>query len=392
LAAAVLGECTATGDHLIARMGGDEFVILVDRSAGTDQLAALAEAALCAVAAPVRLGPHWLQVSASVGVVESPAAGADPAEILKAADVTLYRAKAEGRGRWSLYDPRAATERVARYELAAALPSALAHGELSLVYQPIMDLRDRRLRGVEALLRWRHPRLGLLTPDRFIGLAEQTGLIVPLGRRVLHDACQQAARWRARYPDQDLFVSVNLAAAQIHEPSLVAEVHDTLARTGLPASQLQLELTESALMANSEMPLQALHALADSGVRVAIDDFGTGYSNLAYLRSLPVHAIKLPQPLIDGLGEPASPPGVDERTVDALVRLAHAMELTVTAEGVETQAQAELLTLLGCDTAQGWYVGLPQTPHELTQALASTAQRPAAAATKGRRRSTESAR
>ncbi|HKT05050.1 MAG TPA: EAL domain-containing protein [Rugosimonospora sp.] len=364
-----LGECASSRGHLAARMGGDEFVILVARSTGTDELTALAQAALAAVAAPVSVGPHRLRVSASVGVVERPAYGAQFADILKAADVTLYRAKAQGRGRWAVYDPFAVAEEVARYELSAALPDALDRGEFSLVYQPIVDLPGRQLRGLEALVRWQHPRLGLLTPDRFIGLAEETGLIVPLGRQVLREACQQAAAWRAHYPRQDLFVSVNIAAAQTHEPTLVTDVHETLAQTGLDASQLQLELTESALMANSGAPLQALRALADSGVRVAIDDFGTGYSNLAYLRSLPVHALKLPQPLIDGLREPSSPPDVDERIVDALVRLAHAIELTVTAEGVETRAQAERLTLLGCDSAQGWYIGPPRSAPDLAQVL-----------------------
>src|SRR5439155_14495708 len=223
-----------------------------------------------------------LRVSASIGVVERPALGADPAEILKAADVTLYRAKADGPGRWALYDPRAVAEQVARYELSAALPDALDRAEFTLVYQPIVELPTRTLRGVEALVRWSHPQLGTLTPDRFIDLAEETGFIVPLGRHVLRQACREAAEWRDHFPGIDLFVSVNLAAAQTHEPSLVGEVHQILAETGLKPAQLQLELTESALLATSGTPLQALHAIAETGVRVAIDDFGTGYSNLAY--------------------------------------------------------------------------------------------------------------
>jgi diguanylate cyclase (GGDEF)-like protein/PAS domain S-box-containing protein len=364
-----LGECAAARGHLAARMGGDEFVILVERSAGAEQLAALADAALAAVTTPVRVGPHRLRVSASIGVVERPAYGAEFADILKAADVTLYHAKAQGRGRWALYDPYAVAQEVARYELSAALPDALDRGEFSLVYQPIVDLPGRTLRGLEALVRWHHPRLGTLTPDRFITLAEETGLIVPLGRQVLREACEQAAAWRVRYPQRDLFVSVNIAAAQTQEPTLVADVHEVLAQTGLAAARLQLELTESALMADSGAPLQALRSLAEAGVRVAIDDFGTGYSNLAYLRSLPVHTLKLPQPLIDGLREPTTTPDVDERIVDALVRLAHAIELTVTAEGVETAAQAQRLTQLGCDTAQGWYIGPPRTAPELIDVL-----------------------
>lgn len=373
-----IAECAKARGHLAARMGGDEFVILV-AGASADQLAALAEATLATVARPVTVGPHRLRVSASLGVVERPAYRAKLPEILKAADVTLYRAKRQGRGRWARYDPRAAAQEVARYELCSALPDALERGEFALVYQPIVDLPGRTLRGVEALVRWHHPRLGLLMPDRFIHLAEETGLIVPLGRQVLREACQQAAAWRRKYPERDLLISVNIATAQTQEPSLVSDVHDVLAQTGLAPASLQLELTESALLPEYGAPLQALRALANAGVRVAIDDFGTGYSNLAYLSTLPVHTLKLPQPLIDGLrsepaaaGQPGSGarPGVDERIVDALVRLAHAIDLTVTAEGVETPEQAERLTMLGCDSGQGWYLGQPRTADELAELLA----------------------
>jgi diguanylate cyclase (GGDEF)-like protein/PAS domain S-box-containing protein len=381
-----LGECAAERGHLAARMGGDEFLILVDRSAGPDQLAEVAEAALDTLRTPVAVGRHRLRVSASAGVVERPAAGADPAEILKVADVTLYRAKAVGRGRWALYDPDEVAEEVARYELTADLPDALDRGEFSLVYQPIVALPDGKLRGLEALVRWNHPRHGTLTPDRFIGLAEETGIIVPLGRDLLRQACREAATWQDRYPASDVFVSVNLSAAQTHEESLGADVRQILAETGLTASRLQIELTESTLMSTSGPPLQALHSLADHGVRVAIDDFGTGYSSLAYLRSLPVHALKLPRQFIEGLGAtvPAATGGgeagrdgggeagrdVDERIVDALIRLAHAIDLTVTAEGVENQAQADRLSALGCDNAQGWHIAEPYPPDELTELFA----------------------
>jgi len=223
--------------------------------------------------------------------------------------------------------------------------------------------------GVEALVRWNHPRLGALTPDRFIALAEETGQIVPLGRYVLRQACREAAVWAADLRGNDLFVSVNVAVAQTHEPSLINGVREILAETGLKTAQLQLELTESALMATSGAPIRALRAIADAGVRIAIDDFGTGYSNLAYLRSLPVHAIKLPQPLIEGLRDANQQPDVDERIVDALIRLAHAIDLTVTAEGVETPIQAARLTALDCDSAQGWHIAPPRDAGELIAVL-----------------------
>ncbi len=369
-----LGRSAAQHGHLAARMGGDEFVILVERSEGTAQLAALADAVLAVVTAPVSVGPHRLRVSASMGVVERLAAGSRMADILKAADATLYRAKSGGGGRWALYDPDAVAELVASYELCAALPDALDRGEFALVYQPIVSFPGGTPQGLEALVRWHHPSLGLLTPDRFIGPAEETGFIVPLGRYVLREACREAATWSTRFAGADPYVSVNVAAAQVHEPTLVTDVEQILAETGLKASQLQLELTESALMNTSGAPLAALQALADTGIRIAIDDFGTGYSNLAYLRALPVHALKLPQPLVSGLHGPHPRRDVDERIVDALIRLAHAIGLTVIAEGVETQVQYDKLSELGCDSAQGWHIASASRPDELGQLIGGLAR------------------
>jgi diguanylate cyclase (GGDEF)-like protein/PAS domain S-box-containing protein len=376
--AARLRECTSQRGHLVARMGGDEFVILVERSAGVEQLTELAEAVRDTLAEPVVIGPHRLRVSASIGVVDRAAAETDQAEILKAADVTLYRAKAAGRGQWALHDPDRAAEQVARYALAAALPDAVDRGEFSLVYQPIVALPSLAPRGVEALVRWHHPRLGELTPDQFIDLAEDTGQIIPLGRYVLREACRQLAAWRGQFPGIDMFVSVNLAVAQTQDSALVEDVQAILAETGLKPNRLQLELTESALMASTGVPMQALRTLTDSGVHVAIDDFGTGYSSLAYLRSLPVDALKLAAPFVEGLGEVGGSHQMDEQIVDALIRLAHAIDLTVTAEGVETRAQSDRLSALGCDCAQGWYCGLPQPASDLTRMLQRTAvhQRP----------------
>jgi len=262
-------------------------------------------------------------------------------------------------------------EELTRFELSAALPHALDRREFTLVYQPIITLHDGRIRGVEALVRWRHPQLGLLTPDRFIGLAEETGLIVPLGRYVLEEACRQAMDWIAEFPGARPFMSVNLAEAQTREPGLVGDVSRILAATGLDPALLQLELTESAAMATAGAPLDALRELADGGIRVAIDDFGTGYSNLAYLHRLPVHTLKLAGPFIEGLREPDRRDGPDERIVDALIRLAHAIDLTVTAENVETREQADRLRALGCDAAQGWYVARPQSPEDVTRIFAA---------------------
>ena len=368
--AARLHACASGKGHLVARMGGDEFVILVDRSTGPAQLRTLAESVLAAFDDPFLLGRHRLRVSTSIGVVEREVAGTSPAELMKAADVTLYGAKSDGRGRWVMYDPDRNAREVARYELASALPDALDRGEFTLLYQPLVSLADGTVRGVEALLRWRHPTLGLIGPDRFITLAEESGQIVPLGRWVLETACQQAALWTARYPSSDLFISVNVAVAQAHEPGFVEEVETALARTGLAPGLLQLELTESALMDTVGPALSALWTLSSRGIRVAIDDFGTGYSNLAYLRRLPVRTLKLAGSFLDGLREADRFDPVDEQIVEAIVRLAHAVGLTVTAENIETVAQADRLRALGCDTAQGWLFGRPEEAERIDALLA----------------------
>ncbi len=367
-----LADCVAEQGYLVARMGGDEFVILVDGGAGVDDVIAVAELALAAVSAPVRVGDQQLAVSASVGIVDSDLAGTSASALMKAADTTLYWAKAEGRGRWAVYDPERSARDIARSALVAGLPVALDRGEFVLHYQPIVSLLDGRLLAVEALVRWQHPELGLIGPDRFIGLAEETGLIVRLGEWVLRRACRDARRWHTEFPEARLVVSVNLAARQADAPAIVDTVADALASSGLPAELLQLELTESAVMGSAEEPLRTLHRLAALGVRLAIDDFGTGYSNLAYLRRLPITCLKLAAPFVEGIRGDEPDLAADhrgERIVDALVRLAHALELWVTAEAVETEAQAERLRALRCDTAQGRLFGPPEPEQAITARL-----------------------
>jgi diguanylate cyclase (GGDEF)-like protein/PAS domain S-box-containing protein len=373
-----LAASVAPAGHLVARMGGDEFVILVERCTGTAALVAVAQSVLAALAAPIHLDGHQLTVSASVGVVDSPTAGSNPTDVMKAADTTLYWAKAEGRGRWAIFDPVRGANDATRSALAAALPAALDRGEFVLEYQPITRLADHTVTAVEALVRWQHPQLGRLGPDRFITLAEETGLIVRLGRWVLEQSCRQASRWRAEHPDHPVAVSVNISARQVADPYLVGEVAGVLTRTGLPPELLQLELTESAVMATGGEPMRTLRRLAGLGVRLAIDDFGTGYSNLAYLRRMPIQVLKLAGPFVEGM-RVAGPDGDrDERIVDALVRLAHALGLTVTAEAVETEQQADRLAALGCDQAQGWHFGRPVPAGAITDALSTRRSQAAA--------------
>jgi diguanylate cyclase (GGDEF)-like protein/PAS domain S-box-containing protein len=355
---------------LVARLGGDEFALLVEDSTGTEQLADLAESLLKAIQAPFDLSGHRMSVSASIGVVERRAAGTSATGLMQAADTTLYWAKADGRDRWTLFDPERNAHRMTRQALASTLRPAIERGEFRLEYQPLVGMEDGRLRGVEALIRWDHPQFGMLTPNRFIQLAEEDGSIVPLGRWILATACRQARQWQLDHPDEPpIFVSVNVAVRQVWDSDLVADVAKTLAETGLAPHLLQLELTESAVMGSAGRPLQALQALSDMGVGIAIDDFGTGYSNLAYLSRLPVSVLKLDGSFVRGFqyeGEGVPPNPADEVVVEAMIQLAHRLGLTVTAECVETSAQASRLRRIGCDTGQGWLYSRPVSPDRIS--------------------------
>jgi diguanylate cyclase (GGDEF)-like protein len=354
----------------VARLGGDEFVVLVPDSSGSAELITLAEEILAAVAQPLRLGPRPVQVTASVGVVERSIAEIDPAELLRAADMTLYWAKADGKSQWALFEPERDARELTRYSLASALPAALARHDLLVHYQPLRHLADGSLHGVEALVRWNHPRLGLLGPENFIALAEQSGSIVPLGRHVLEVACRQAFAWfgaRSGGP----FVSVNLASRQLREESLVDDVRQALTDSGLRPQQLQLEITESAVIGTDPLTGRTLQSLADMGVRLAIDDFGTGYSNLTYLRWMPLDELKLDGTFLRGLPGDDGMVSLDGQLVASLLSLAHLLNLTVTAEGVETQAQVDLLLSLSCDAGQGTYFGAAGPPAEISRILGS---------------------
>ncbi|KAA0930373.1 putative bifunctional diguanylate cyclase/phosphodiesterase [Streptomyces apricus] len=375
-----------TATPLVARLGGDEFALLVEDSTGTEQLADLAGSVLKSLQVPFDLSGQRLSVSASIGVVERHAAGTTATGLMQAADTTLYWAKADGKSRWTLFDPERNAHRMTRQALSSSLRPAVERGEFVLEYQPLVGMEDGVLRGVEALVRWNHPQFGTLTPNRFIGLAEEDGSIVQLGRWVLATACRQARRWQLEHPDAEpIFVSVNVAVRQVWDSDLVSDVAAILAETGLAPHLLQLELTESAVMGSAGRPLQALQALSDMGVGIAIDDFGTGYSNLAYLSRLPVSVLKLDgsfvrgfqyesgdQPGGDGVGAPPNP--ADEVVVEAMIQLAHRLGLTVTAECVETAGQATRLRRIGCDTGQGWLYSRPVAPDRISDLLTEAAR------------------
>ncbi|MER5306252.1 EAL domain-containing protein [Streptomyces sp. NPDC002773] len=379
LLAAVAGrltECadsdgyTRSGGHLVARLGGDEFAILVEDSTGTEQLADLARSVLDALQHPFDLAGQRLAVSASIGVVERSGHGTTATALMQAADTTLYWAKADGKARWTLFDPERNAHRMTRQALSSTLRPAVERGEFGLEYQPLVDLSDGAVRGVEALVRWNHPQFGPLAPNRFIGIAEEDGSIVELGRWVLRTACRQARQWQKDHPrERPIFVSVNVAVRQVWDSDLVADVAGILAETGLAPHLLQLELTESAVMGSAGRPLQALQALSDMGVRIAIDDFGTGYSNLAYLSRLPVSVLKLDGSFVRGFQDEEHANPADELIVEALVQLAHRLGLTVTAECVETSGQASRLRRIGCDTGQGWLYSRAVAPDRIAELI-----------------------
>ncbi|MBL1096616.1 putative bifunctional diguanylate cyclase/phosphodiesterase [Streptomyces coffeae] len=367
-----LHACLASPDELIARVGGDEFMALVTGPSAQTDGTELARRMLAALAEPVRVEGRELQVRVSIGVVDGRAGEIGRAEVLRSADITMYRAKAAGGNRYELADADSNARVIARHSLTNGLPAALEKGEFFIEYQPLVRLADGTVRGAEALVRWLHPVHGVLGPDQFIPLAEDTGLIVPLGRWVLEQAARQARKWRDGAEDnsEPLRVNVNLSPCQLSHATLVSDTVAVLENAGLCPSTLCLEVTENDLIGADEDALRPLRQLADLGVDIALDDFGTGYSNLSYLRRLPVSQLKLDRSFTRGMQRaPADP--VDVKIVEGIVSLAHTLDLAVTVEGVETAVQADHLRMLGCDTAQGWYYARPGPPERLhTLALA----------------------
>ncbi|QFZ73115.1 EAL domain-containing protein [Streptomyces fagopyri] len=360
-----LQSCATAPGEMVARLGGDEFVALTIGPDTEREVDELAGRIMNALVTPISIDGRELAVRGSIGIVEGPAGERGPAEVLRSADITMYRAKSAGGNRFELADPEADARAITRHGLTTALPAALDRGEFFIEYQPLVHLGDGSVHGAEALVRWLHPQHGVLGPDQFIPLAEHTGLIVPLGRWVLEQSVRQARQWQERRAGAGpLRINVNLSPCQLTHPGLVQDTVDILEREGLDAAALCLEVTESALIGADDDLLKPLRRLAEMGVDIALDDFGTGYSNLANLRRLPVSILKLDRSFTQGMQQfPADP--VDLKIVEGIVSLAHSLDLAVTVEGVETGAQAEQLRILGCDTAQGWYYARPGPPERL---------------------------
>lgn len=365
-----LAACLTSSRQLVARMGGDEFIALVPDPGGPEEVVDLARRFLAALAAPVGIDGRELSVTASIGVLECTTASTQAAQIVQAADITMYRAKAQGKNRLAVFDEESNAREISRYRLATRMPAALDEGEFFLEYQPLIALGDGSVQGVEALVRWRHPQQGVLAPDRFVSLAEETGLIIPLGRWVLEEACRQARAWQLEFPGRAPRINVNLSVRQARNPGLVSDVSRILKEADLDPTALHLEITESALIGADDHALEALRELTEMGIGLALDDFGTGYSNFSYLRSLPVHSLKIDRSFITGLQYAEGVNPRDEKIVAGLVSLAHTLDLAVTVEGVETELQAERMRALHCETAQGWFFARPGPPEGISDLCA----------------------
>jgi len=354
----------------IARLGGDEFAVLQDRVAQPADVSRLAQRIAEVLAEPHELLGRSVLCTASVGAAVFGTDAGSVAELLHKADLALYRAKSEGRGGFSFYDAALDQQLQLQRDLVRDLREAIAGETLALHYQAQYDADGRSLVGYEALLRWQHPTRGNVPPGEFVGVAERAGLIEALGAWVLRRACIEAASW-----PRSLAVSVNLSAAQFRSDDLLATVAAALDASGLPAERLELEITESLLMSNTDRVLRTLHALSSMGVRIAMDDFGTGYSSLAYLWRFPFDKVKIDRSFTQGLG---SDPKV-ALIVRSIISLAHSMEIRVNAEGVETPAQLGALQRFGCDELQGFLLGRPVPPATLSHhgAVAEPPARPA---------------
>ncbi len=361
-----LADAVRPGDT-VARFGGDEFAVLIEDILDRSEASVAAERISEILRVPFFVSGREVFVTASIGI----AFGHDADELLRSADVAMYRAKSAGKAHYVFYESEMDDAAHTRLKLTADLRRAAFRGEFALEYQPTVDLLTGRPTGLEALIRWRHPELGLIAPLDFVPLAEETGLVVPIGRWALAEACTQAAQWHSRFPsERPLTMSVNLSARQLQHPGLVDDVETALAVSGFPAALLTLELTESVLMQGGDSAIEALHALKALGVLLALDDFGTGYSSLSYLRNLPVDTVKIDRSFIEGIDA-----GVGDglSVLRGIIQLGHALGLMLVAEGIERRSQAEALRELGCPFGQGFHFWRPLEPSAVEDLLAAIA-------------------
>jgi diguanylate cyclase (GGDEF)-like protein/PAS domain S-box-containing protein len=360
-------------DDTVARFGGDEFTVLCRGVPDEATAQEVARRLANSVERPITLPDGEVFATASVGIALPDGEDESPETLLRNADAAMYQAKEQGRARSEVFRLDTRARAVQHLQTGNALHRALERGELRMHFQPIMNLEDSQIDGFEALLRWEHPERGLIGPDEFVPLAEETGLVVPIGCWALEEACRQAAAWHAQ--GSDMTISVNLSPRQLSEASLPDDVARILDMTGIRPDTVWLEITETTLMADAEAAVHALGKLRSLGVHLAVDDFGTGYSSMTYLKRFPVEALKVDRTFVDGLGRDPE----DSAICTAVVSLAHALGLRAVAEGVETPEQLAELRTLGCELAQGYLLGRPapadtfgERPHERDWATAAS--------------------
>ncbi len=367
-----LSTCLRSSDT-VARLGGDEFVVLLEGPANRQAVAEVATKLLQALAQPLHLGEREIYTGGSIGISLFPFDGEDVEALFKNADTAMYHAKDQGRNTYSFYSVAMHTLSLELLTLGSHLRHSLERQELSLVYQPQLSFSSGGVVGVEALLRWQHPQLGAVSPERFIPMAEETGMIVAIGNWVLEQACCQAAAWIAQGLPP-VRVAVNLSAKQFRDPGLIKTVQSVLANSGLPAHLLELELTEGMLIENLKGTRATLQALKEMGVKLAIDDFGTGYSSLSYLKHFPLDRLKIDKSFVQEIADQS---GDAASIVEAIIALSHSLKLVVIAEGVERMDQVEFLQQHGCDELQGYYFSRPLPPQQMADLLDKSCHDPA---------------
>ncbi len=354
------------GGDTAARLGGDEFAVLLEEIASPDEVFEIADRIIAELRVPLTIEDHEVQVRASIGIALSPAGAEDPADLLQAADVAMYAAKGSGKGRYEVYEPALQAAMALRLERTADLQRAVDQHEFVVHYQPIVSLKGDKSVGVEALVRWEHPERGVLLPTDFIPLAEETGLVIPLGRWVLEEACHQARQWQLEHDlARRLRMSVNVSARHFQHDGLVADVSNALQKADLDPSSLVLEITESVLVQDADSVIARMLELKLLGVAFAIDDFGTGYSSLSYLKRFPIDILKVDKSFVDDVSdEPA-----DGALARAIVQLGNTLNLETIAEGIESELQIEGLRALGCDLAQGFFFAKPLPAEGISELL-----------------------
>lgn len=354
-----LANCLHSGD-MAARLGGDEFVLLLKGSRGQDAILQAAARFQEALNIPFNLNGQAVYVSASIGIVLSVAGYNSPDEVLRDADIAMYRAKSAGRSCSAIFESGMRTTAITRLELEGDLRRALEGGEFQLYYQPIMSLETNVIIGFEALIRWNHPRRGFMLPADFLAIAEETGLIIPIGQWVLLAACTQMKKWHENYYSQmPLAINVNISAKQLAQPDFVDQVVQVLEDTGLPSENLKLEITENAFVEQSGAVKEILNKLCDLGIQLQIDDFGTGYSSFGYLRHFPIQTIKIDKSFIRDMGKN----GKGSEIIRAMVGMAQDLGIDTIAEGVETDEELRELKGLMCKFGQGYLLSRPVDSH-----------------------------